>query len=107
MVGTTPVILYHAPGPPAVPAREAAAARQNGPTRLQKTRRAWDYIISAHYHYGPKGQGYRSVAILFDMPPSTVKSIIQRTPRANPEVWHAAVRFGLVRVRLVSGAPSA
>ena len=77
-------------------------------TPLQQTRRSWDYIIAAHYYHGAGNGprkiasqvGYRTVAKLFVMPMSTVRGIVKRTPRADPEVRHAAMRFGLIQVRM-------
>lgn len=66
-------------------------------TRLQHTRAAWDYIIAAHYHYHEPKLGYRRLGKLFEMPVSTVRSIVGRTPAHHPGVRDAAVRFQLLR----------
>ena len=70
-------------------------------TKIRQTRRAWDCIIAAHYHYtrDPK-LGYRSVAKMFNMPMGTVRHIVARTNRDDPDVRHAAMRFGLIKVNL-------
>ena len=64
-------------------------------TQLQQTRRAWDQIIAAHYYYQRK-MGYGTIADLFQMPKSTVRKIIKRTPEHDPGVRMAAIRFGLI-----------
>ena len=69
-------------------------------TKLQATRRSWDYIIAAYYYYTGPDTGYRSVARLFQMPMTTIRHIIERTPRSDPEVRLAAMRFGLIKVRI-------
>ena len=65
-------------------------------TRLQKTRESWDHIVAAHYHYHEPKLGIRRLARLFGMPQSTIKSILDRTPRSHPDVKNAAVRFQLL-----------
>ena len=78
------------------------------PTPLQQTRRSLDYIIAAHYYHGAGNGprkiasevGYRTIAKLFVMPMSTIRGIVKRTPRTDPEVRHAAMRFGLIQVRI-------
>ena len=72
--------------------------KDNRLTKLQRTRRAWDFIVAAHYYYGGTETGYRSIAKLFDMPTPTIRNIISRTHRNDPGVKHAALRFGLIRV---------
>ena len=73
-------------------------------TKLRRTRRCWDYIVAAHHHFGPR-MGRRQLAHLFNMPPSTVRNILRRVDRDDPEVRHAAQRFGLVKIN-TGGLPS-
>ena len=75
-------------------------------TKLQRTRKTWDAIVAAHYHYRKeRNQGIRVVARLFQMPKSTVAYIVKHNPKDDPEVKWAAARFGLVRLDLGQGQP--
>ena len=65
-------------------------------TKIQSIRLSWDYIIAAHYYYTPRSFGFRAVADLFEMPLSTVRLVVQRTPKSDPGVQLAAERWGLV-----------
>ena len=79
--------------------RQQREQRDERLTKIRQTRRTWDCIIAAHYHYtrDPK-LGYRSVAKMFNMPMGTVRHIVARTNRDDPDaIRHAAMRFGLIR----------
>lgn len=82
----------------------AAPKKDNRLTRLQDRRKEWDYIIAAFYHYGKDvmapQMGYRSVGKLFALPPSTVRGIVARAPKNDPEVRHAAMRFNLIKMNM-------
>ena len=76
---------------------EAPRPRDNRLTKLKRTRESWDHIIAAYYHHHNPKLGIRRLAKLFDLPQSTIKSILDRTPQHHPEVKGAAIRFQLLR----------
>ena len=91
--------LPHAPAPSRPSKRDYGQDQRV--TKLRRTRRAWDCIIAAHYHYSrdPK-LGYRSIARMFNMPFTTVRHIVARTDRDDADVKQSALRFGLLKINL-------
>ena len=70
-------------------------------TRLRLARRSWDEIVSAYYYFGGDDSdkmGYRSTAKLFKLPVTTVRAVVHRMPKSDPEVVRAAQRFGWLTI---------
>ena len=84
--------------------RMGAPKKDNRLTKLQDRRKEWDYIIAAFYHYGQgvygPQMGYRTVGKMFALPPSTVRGIVDRAPKNDPEVRHAALRFNMIKFNM-------
>ncbi len=75
-------------------------------TKLQRHRRSIDLIVAAYHYFHEPRLGLRRLARHFQIPRSTVRGMLARVDRNDPEVRHTAIRFGLMRLPPLGAVPA-